>query len=782
MLDSSTGDLRLYWGTTSTNSPTLSSLTYDTRVTRPQYQLVGQNGTIALIGTVAGADLNDVVVSISAVSGATCTVLISHGTLGTETWPLVPTDSPSFAAVLNGTPLPPPAGSIVPQTYDYTKASSTWPGAELSGGSLWVSVQPSTSTVTVLNNSQSTATTAGTPACFRAVPIANAISLDVPLQLATPPAQGAAVPATPPWDLTLETWVKPVNANGQILIGQNVPTAGSTPATGYVLGLRSTANGLAAAASMIKANSSGAQWTIQAQTTPDPTQLSTLIPAGEWSHVAAAFRQKSAVRFDGTSAFADCGDDDGTNITGDLTIEAWLSVPANQTWPLGILSRGLLGNGAVDPLTRAATVSRVPYALYVNDTGNLTFVYSRTSVNLCYAEGPPLPTGPTAIAVTRRCNLSRTDTNGNVFIWDEITFYIRGQTPTAPKVVYTINPTSAPTVSDTSPIVGNSASLILGRCTPALTHAAAPGGKGMTATPPTPAAASSFTGVLSEVRLWSAVQNPPWANLDSADATTNGLASRWRFEERSGSQAIDEGPTGRSSAMLMNGYTWVPSPDPSLSGWTLYLNGVAQRTAPISWVAYIPPANLSLGDFSPVTAPAGQVAEVRIWSTERTPQAIANNIYRPLARDPSGQVLEDGGDLLAYYALDSASGWSSVPKVVDRSLSGSGTLAPAPLNAMYWNGQTSATVVAPNIQLTSSFTIEFWCRRSDSLREGFILTQNTANPGTNQCLFIGFMGVRGENCDNQVQFAFYNNDLNVTSNANRDGIWHHWAFVYDKSS
>ena len=59
----------------------------------------------------------------------------------------------------------------------------------------------------------------------------------------------------------------------------------------------------------------------------------------------------------------------------------------------------------------------------------------------------------------------------------------------------------------------------------------------------------------------------------------------------------------------MNACTWVQSLHPSLSWWTLYLNGVAQKTtAPQNFSPTVPTANLTVGDFSLTPSPAGQVA------------------------------------------------------------------------------------------------------------------------------------------------------------------------------
>ncbi len=799
LLDSSTGDLRLYWATTAT-AANLVGLTYNTTVVRPQVQWVLPGQTLTLLATVAGTDLNGASLSIAPDGFFTCTVTITHGAY-CETWRRMPLDAQSIVAVLNGAPQPPDPWTGIVAVYDNTNATSTWPGADLSGGSLWMSAVLSGPTFTVTTTGP-LVLAGGSDAGFRAAPSTSAIPIDALLQLATPPAPGDPVPATPSWDLTLETWVKPASPGGQVLIAQQ-----ATSTSAYVLALLpASGEQIALAASILKSTSGGTSIRVQSQT-------KTTIPLNEWSHVAAAFHQKAAVQLDGVSAFADCGDDGGLNLTGDLTIEIWFST--SQPSGTALLSKGILGDGITpDPITGAATASLVPYALYLNDSGRLTFIYSRASGELCFAEAPQTLTGPCAIAVTRQCGRGYFDKDAlKQLTWDEITFYVTdgaGLATTAAVRIYTTDYRD----SDTSTIAGNGASLVLGRCVPVFTHAAmtaavtswqaspntaiaatwtpTPGSfGGILTAPATPVAATAFHGIFSEVRLWGTAlpASAIGANLDDPQAATGGLVSRWRFEERSGQQSQDSGHSGGRPARLMNLCTWVQSPHKALSWWTLYLNSVAQQTAPVNLDRSIPAGTLSLGDLQ---GSPGQLAEVRIWSTERPRHAIADNLFRTLPRDPgSGRVLgnENGDDLLAYYTLDSAliSTWGTLPQVFDRSQGGTGNVLPAPAGALnlrqggayYWNGQTTATV-AGSIPLTGSFTIEFWCRRGATGHDDFILQQNAQvgqAEGRGSSLAIGFRGA-----NNKVEFCFFGDDVSVAHGACNDDRWHHWAFVYDSST
>ncbi|HZV68439.1 MAG TPA: LamG-like jellyroll fold domain-containing protein, partial [Saprospiraceae bacterium] len=72
----------------------------------------------------------------------------------------------------------------------------------------------------------------------------------------------------------------------------------------------------------------------------------------------------------------------------------------------------------------------------------------------------------------------------------------------------------------------------------------------------------------------------------------------------------------------------------------------------------------------------------------------------------------------------------------------------------------------------TSFTVEFWAKRSSIGTNDFVVSQGTNS--TNNRLHIGFRN------SNQFTFAFYGNDLNAAGTYT-DFNWHHWSCVYDNS-
>ena len=72
----------------------------------------------------------------------------------------------------------------------------------------------------------------------------------------------------------------------------------------------------------------------------------------------------------------------------------------------------------------------------------------------------------------------------------------------------------------------------------------------------------------------------------------------------------------------------------------------------------------------------------------------------------------------------------------------------------------------------SSFTIEFYAKRSLSNTNDYVFNQGSFS--TNNNLHIGFRD------NDNFLFAFYNNDLNIpAANYVSDNEWHHWSCVYN---
>jgi gliding motility-associated-like protein len=103
------------------------------------------------------------------------------------------------------------------------------------------------------------------------------------------------------------------------------------------------------------------------------------------------------------------------------------------------------------------------------------------------------------------------------------------------------------------------------------------------------------------------------------------------------------------------------------------------------------------------------------------------------------------------------------------------TASTSPASALKFDG-VNDFVTCPALNLNSSFTIEFITKRVGSGGSNYLVGQGTGATN-NQVLHVGF----SSNTD--FRFAFYGNDLNYNSTpAANDGIYHHWACVYNATS
>ncbi len=90
-------------------------------------------------------------------------------------------------------------------------------------------------------------------------------------------------------------------------------------------------------------------------------QARQIIPAGNWTHLAAAFDQAYGLEFDGSGDSLDCGNDATLDLSHDLTLEVFLQIaPDNRARYL--LRRGAFDDGDAD--------QQAPYALWINESNN----------------------------------------------------------------------------------------------------------------------------------------------------------------------------------------------------------------------------------------------------------------------------------------------------------------------------------------------------------------------------------------------------------------------------
>ncbi|VXD10616.1 hypothetical protein, Concanavalin A-like lectin/glucanases superfamily motives [Planktothrix serta PCC 8927] len=340
----------------------------------------------------------------------------------------------------------------------------------------------------------------------------------------------------------------------------------------------------------------------------------------EWTHLAGAFRQSFALQFDGKDDHLNAGTAEDLNLTQDLTIEAFLRV-TELGQERGILTKGRLDDGGDQ---------NVPYSLSVGPNGQLIFAFEKTDYTKEKCESDRfLATGQFyKIAVTRAQGTDKQENKVKKVIggqemevtesvtvnqWQEIRFFINGQAAGMKRYE-----DITPGTTDQPLEIGK---------------AYRDGG-----------VATFFKGTISEVRLWNKARGI--SDLGKAlKGSESGLAAWWRFEENAGNTAFDSKGSNHANRI---GARWVKNPDPQGSSFTLYMNGVSQKTRVAEGVLKWGDQNFTLGGYRENNVQQhlfkGSLEETRIWKTTRTQEQIQDNLFR--------RVLGDRKDLLAYYQFD----------------------------------------------------------------------------------------------------------------------------------
>ncbi|MGH7594862.1 MAG: LamG-like jellyroll fold domain-containing protein [bacterium] len=381
-----------------------------------------------------------------------------------------------------------------------------------------------------------------------------------------------------------------------------------------------------------------------------------IIPVGDWSHLAAVFAQDYGLKFDGVSGYLDGGKDDTLNINTDLTIEVFLQVD-DLSQERGILTRGQIDDG---------TEQNVPYALALDRSGHLVFSFEDDDGNNhSFQSNASIQAGkPHRIAVTRkRQTLNYRDQGRNknyTFAWDDIGLYLDQNSPEFFKYTYDDDVKEAiEEAQKTSPdnakinrLVGSyPASRLkpadIGRSDQALVI-------GRTYS------TGFFKGIISEVRIWNTSREA--ADIGKELTTkAEGLVSWWRFEEREGNKAADS--AGQNHATINGNVKWAKDPDLARSRLILYCNDSDALLADSRNASDFRATSnqFSLGALS--NSPAqeffqGELEEVRIWKTVRTPEQIQDSLFRRL----NGEL----DSLIAYYTFDA----ETQNQLKDQSLAG----------------------------------------------------------------------------------------------------------------
>ncbi|MBD2112833.1 MULTISPECIES: LamG domain-containing protein [Cyanophyceae] len=169
-------------------------------------------------------------------------------------------------------------------------------------------------------------------------------------------------------------------------------------------------------------------------------------------------------------------------------------------------------------------------------------------------------------------------------------------------------------------------------------------------------AIAPLSGTLAEIRLWN-VPLEAGSIKPTIQGGEKGLLAWWRFEEAEGAIALDS--KGSSHARFKGAVQWVKDPNPSGSQLVLYRNGqlLSSELVPAASRAVLlsPQAQFTLGALQRGNRTQeffqGELEEVRIWQTARTPEQLQDNLFRRLLGE-NGQFLDNREDLLAYYPFD----------------------------------------------------------------------------------------------------------------------------------
>ncbi|MFJ7206080.1 LamG-like jellyroll fold domain-containing protein [Streptomyces sp. NPDC098789] len=703
LAESGTGHLGLYYRD---DSGRFSGVFYDTTIGRAGKVLAASNGTtVHLTARDAGFALGTCKVKVAADAvgpfADRCTLTLTGGDGGSETWALLPRSASAMVAALNGVRAEPvPVGSTASFKDGVLTLASPGARRALAAGDL-IDVGGATYALTAEVAAKATELRLTHGPNDAAVAVGTAVRLvsyapelvtherpgsggaygsrfvtasliggagkvqdgtatdegearpsrwwgDLPgraLDFAAttePPALPAALrpAARHSDDLTVEAWLKPKDGDAARVVHANLGAESQ-----YVLALGAKD----AAGRRPVVLGVGASFAVSRAT----------VAADEWTHVAAAFEQSWGLRFAG-GVHADTPHADDLNVSKDLTLEVFL-----RTAELGA-AQGVLSKGRIDD----GRGGRVPYQLGIEADGRLFFAFedaagSEVRLNSANtAQGKVRANAVHRVGVVRKLGESREETRlpkdlkaddtaalekaVTAFVdsivvrqWSDITFYIDGVA--AGNVRYA-----------GAPDLGHPGALEIGR------------GRRSAGDQP-------FTGIIGEARVWNTARDAKeiGSDLPVTDGRTwggptvrpEGLIARWRFEEKLGNLAADD---AGSHQVRLHGVKWVKNPDPKGSTFRLYLNGRPTQSLPLA-AADAPgrgsygTEQFALGGRTEGSTTAerylGVLEQVRIWRVARGEEQILDNLF--------GRLIGDTADLIAYYPFDDESTETDATAVLD---------------------------------------------------------------------------------------------------------------------
>ncbi len=169
---------------------------------------------------------------------------------------------------------------------------------------------------------------------------------------------------------------------------------------------------------------------------------------------------------------------------------------------------------------------------------------------------------------------------------------------------------------------------------------------------------------------------------------------------------------------------------------------------------------------------------MRFWSTARTQAQVRAGMNTAATGAEDGlAALYHFDDGIGPLATDSRGGYHGRLVGMTGTSTSGWVAAAAPVAgqgvrpALLLDGSTGYATATGLTALPSSFTIEFWAKRTSAGRGDFAIGQGPG--GANNGLNIGFRD------NNRFILSFTGNDLD-TPQGFTDAEWHHWAVTYDR--
>lgn len=262
-----------------------------------------------------------------------------------------------------------------------------------------------------------------------------------------------------------------------------------------------------------------------------------------------------------------------------------------------------------------------------------------------------------------------------------------------------------------------------------------------------------FKGQLDEIRIWNTARSSSEITSDMSEclsSTEAGLVAYYNFENGQGTSSLID-YTNNNNGNLIN---------MNLS--TAWITGAINCKCVLEMTAK---STITVNSIASQTVTAAQSLLCNSGSTTIDLASSETTVEYYLRNDLNDIIVDGpltGTGAAITFNTGNISATTTYNVLAER---------PQPNTALSFDGANDYISIPSGISIAnSSFTIEFWAKRNGSGTRDFIMGQTGDN---NQVLHIGFR-------DNDAfTFAFYGDDLDITSTATIDGNYHHWTCVYN---